>query len=63
MSPTFDPTKPLAAAPEPWESTSQPTLRDAPPYHMTDMIAAEPDLAVRILERLADEMGSAWCME
>jgi glucosamine--fructose-6-phosphate aminotransferase (isomerizing) len=59
MSPTFDPTQPLAAAPDPWESTSQPTLRDAPPYHMTDMIAAEPDLAVRILERLADPQGPA----
>ena len=56
---TFDPTAPLAAAPEPWESTSQPSRRDGPPYHLTDMIAAEPELAVRILERLSDPQGQA----
>jgi len=28
-----------------------PSRRDGPPYHMTEMIAAEPALAVRILER------------
>ena len=32
--PAFDPTTPLAPAPEPWASTSQPSLRDGPPYHM-----------------------------
>ena len=51
---TFDPTAPLDPAPDPWESTSQPSHRDGPPYHLTDMIAAEPELAVRILGRLAD---------
>jgi glucosamine--fructose-6-phosphate aminotransferase (isomerizing) len=56
---TFDPSQPLAAAPDPWESTSQPSLRDGPPYHMTDMIAAEPDLAARILDRLSDPQDSA----
>ena len=55
----FDPTAPLEPAPDPWESTSQPSRRDGPPYHMTEMIAAEPDLAVRILDRLADPQGPA----
>ena len=59
MSATFDPTAPLAPTPEPWVSTSQPSRRDGPPYHMTEMIAAEPDLAVRILARLADAQGPA----
>src|SRR6187401_1134153 len=49
----FDPTAPLAAPPDPWESTSTPSTRSGPPYHMTDMIAAEPYLARRIVERLA----------
>ena len=56
---TFDPTAPLDAAPDPWDSSSQPSLRDGPPYHMTEMIAAEPDLAVRILDRLVDPQGPA----
>jgi glutamine---fructose-6-phosphate transaminase (isomerizing) len=56
---TFDPTVPLDPAPEPWESTTQPSRRDGPPYHLTDMIAVEPELAVRILGRLADPQGPA----
>jgi fructoselysine-6-P-deglycase FrlB-like protein len=56
---TFDPTAQLEPAPDPWVSTSQPSWRDGPPYHMTDMIAAEPDVAVRILARLADAQGPA----
>jgi glucosamine--fructose-6-phosphate aminotransferase (isomerizing) len=48
---TFDPTAPLPGPPDPWASTSQPTRRDGPPFHMTDMIEAEPALAVRILAR------------
>jgi glutamine---fructose-6-phosphate transaminase (isomerizing) len=55
----FDPTAPLAPAPDPWASTSQPSLRDGPPYHMTEMIAAEPYLARRIVDRLADPQGPA----
>ena len=51
--PAFDPTAPLAGPPDPWESTSTPSRRAGPPYHMTDMIAAEPALAARIVERLA----------
>ena len=55
----FDPTAPLAGPPEPWESTSTPSTRSGPPYHMTDMIAAEPALARRIVERLAPPDSSA----
>ena len=55
----FDPTAPLAGPPEPWESTSTPSTRSGPPYHMTDMIAAEPALARRIVERLAEPEGAA----
>jgi fructoselysine-6-P-deglycase FrlB-like protein len=49
----FDPDAPLAGATDPWDYAPTPTLRAAPPYHMTDMIAAEPPLARRIIERLA----------
>ncbi len=55
----FDPTSPLAGAPDPWAYGAQPSLRDGPPFHMTDMIAAEPSIARRILDRLADPHGSA----
>jgi glucosamine--fructose-6-phosphate aminotransferase (isomerizing) len=48
----FDPTAPLPAPPEPWAASDQPSRRAGPPYHMTDMIAAEPHLARRILARL-----------
>ena len=56
---TFDPTVELAPAPSPWASTSRPSLRDGPPYHMTEMIAAEPHVARRIVDRLADPQGGA----
>jgi fructoselysine-6-P-deglycase FrlB-like protein len=56
---TFDPTAPLAAAPDPWDEMPQPSARSGPPWHMTDMIAAEPSLAERILERLSDPSGPA----
>jgi fructoselysine-6-P-deglycase FrlB-like protein len=55
----FDPTAPLQGAPDPWDYTGQPMDRDGPPYHMTEMIAAEPALAGRILARLADPSGAA----
>jgi glucosamine--fructose-6-phosphate aminotransferase (isomerizing) len=55
----FDPTAPLPGPPDPWTSTSIPERRDGPPYHMTDMIEAEPWLARRLLERLAAPTGSA----
>jgi glutamine---fructose-6-phosphate transaminase (isomerizing) len=51
MDITFDPTAPLPGAPDPWASTSAPSQRPGPPFHMTEMIEAEPSLAARILER------------
>ena len=56
---TFDPRVPLDAAPDPWDELPPPSLRSGPPWHMTDMIAAEPFLAERILERLDDPQGPA----
>lgn len=44
---------PLPGPPDPWSSTDMPPRRDGPPYHMTDMIRAEPGLARRLLTRLA----------
>jgi glucosamine--fructose-6-phosphate aminotransferase (isomerizing) len=44
----FDPTQPLAGPPDPWEGTDTPSQRSGPPFHMTDMIAAEPWIAERI---------------
>jgi fructoselysine-6-P-deglycase FrlB-like protein len=55
----FDPRLPLAAAPDPWEELPKPSVRAGPPFHMTDMIAAEPFLAERLLEALADPQGPA----
>jgi glucosamine--fructose-6-phosphate aminotransferase (isomerizing) len=51
--PTFDPSVPLAGPPDPWDYSPTPSSRPGPPYHMTDMIAAEPALAGRLLRRLA----------
>ncbi|HXI79569.1 MAG TPA: SIS domain-containing protein [Verrucomicrobiae bacterium] len=56
---TFDPKAPLAGAPEPWQETQQPSSRSGPPFHMTEMIAAEPYVAERILARFADPQGPA----
>src|SRR5436305_11452956 len=56
---TFDPREPLAPAPDPWEEMPEPSIRSGPPWHMTEMIAAEPFLAERLLDRLADpEFGA-----
>ncbi len=55
----FDPQAPLAAAPDPWDELPTPSTRSGPPWHMTDMIAAEPLLAERILDRLGDPAGPA----
>ncbi len=49
----FDPTAPLPGPPDPWASTDRPTTRSGPPFHMTEMIEAEPALAARILARNA----------
>ncbi|HET7472952.1 MAG TPA: SIS domain-containing protein [Candidatus Limnocylindrales bacterium] len=56
---TFDPREPLAAAPSPWAELPTPSVRSRPPFHMTDMIAAEPFLAERLLDRLADPESGA----
>jgi fructoselysine-6-P-deglycase FrlB-like protein len=50
---TFDDDSALPGPPEPWASTDMPSRRDGPPYHMTDMIRAEPGLARRLVARLA----------
>ena len=55
----FDPQEPLAGAPDPWDFCPQPSVREGPPYHMTEMIAAEPFIARRILDRLSDPHGPA----
>src|SRR5438132_13847850 len=51
----FDPEGPLPGAPEPWAASSMPLLRPAPPYLMTEMIAAEPALAARLAQRVAHD--------
>ncbi|MEX1172035.1 MAG: hypothetical protein WEG56_05410 [Chloroflexota bacterium] len=55
----FDPTAPLSGPPDPWASTDMPSRRDGPPFHMTDMIQAEPALAARILARHASSGSGA----
>jgi fructoselysine-6-P-deglycase FrlB-like protein len=54
-----DPDRPLGGAPDPWVGSEMPPRRVAPPFHMTEMIEAEPALAGRLLERLADPAGPA----
>jgi len=54
-----DPNAPLSDAPEPWTGSSTPSARSGPPWHMTEMIEAEPALARRILERHATSDGEA----
>ncbi|MDP9483393.1 MAG: hypothetical protein M3P84_09245, partial [Chloroflexota bacterium] len=49
----FDPSAPLPGPPDPWASTDRPSTRGGPPFHMTEMIAAEPALAMRIISRHA----------
>lgn len=43
---------PLPGPPDPWAPTELPPERPGPPYLMTEMIEAEPDLARRLLTRL-----------
>jgi len=47
-----DPSAPLPPAPDPWAGSEMPSHRDGPPFHMTDMIAAEPAMGARILRSL-----------
>jgi glutamine---fructose-6-phosphate transaminase (isomerizing) len=53
--PAFDPEAPLPGAPDPWTGSEMPALRGGPPYAMTEMIAAEPALAERLVRRLNDD--------
>ena len=50
---------PLPGAPDPWAGSEMPSHRDGPPFHMTEMIEAEPALAARLLTRLAEATGGA----
>ena len=54
-----DPDLPLPGPPEPWAGSEMPSRRDGPPFHMTEMIEAEPALAGRLLGRLAEPTGGA----
>jgi len=56
---SFDPREPLAPAPSPWDELPTPSIRSGPPFHMTEMIAAEPFVAERLLDRLADPESGA----
>jgi glucosamine--fructose-6-phosphate aminotransferase (isomerizing) len=56
---SFDPSGRLPGPPDPWAYASAPSWRDGPPYHLTDMIAAEPGVARRIIERLTDDSSVA----
>jgi glutamine---fructose-6-phosphate transaminase (isomerizing) len=47
-----DPTAPLPTAPNPWTGSDMPSHRDGPPFHMTEMIEAEPAMAARVLRKL-----------
>jgi len=55
----FDPNAQLTGPPDPWVYASTPSWRDGPPYHLTDMIAAEPALARRLIARLAGDEATA----
>ncbi|MBI3749179.1 MAG: hypothetical protein HY262_10100 [Chloroflexi bacterium] len=55
----FDPTAALPGPPDPWTYTGQPSHRPGPPYHMTEMIEAEPALAGRFLRRDPAATGAA----
>ena len=59
MNVAFDPDAPLPGPPDPWQNTSMPSVRSGPPYHMTEMIEAEPGVARRLLTSLADRTGPA----
>ncbi|MCV0403053.1 MAG: SIS domain-containing protein [Chloroflexi bacterium] len=45
----------LPGAPDPWAPSEMPAFRSKPPYRMTEMIAAEPALAERLLGRLRSQ--------
>ena len=49
------PSQPLPGAPDPWAPSSIPTFRSRPPYVMSEMIAAEPAVAERLVRRLGKD--------
>lgn len=51
---------PLPGPPEPWAPSQMPAFRSRPPYVVTQMIAAEPALAERLMRRLGtdDSIGA-----
>jgi fructoselysine-6-P-deglycase FrlB-like protein len=51
------PNQPLPGAPEPWASSSMPPFRARPPFVMSEMIAAEPAVAERLVRRLAKDVA------
>ncbi len=67
LPPAFDPSVPahpdpeavLSGPPAPWGFLPQPLRRDGPPWWMTEMIAAEPALAARLLRRLGVVLRSS----
>ena len=46
---------PLPDAPDPWAPSEMPAFRSRPPYAMTEMIAAEPAMAERLMHRVAGD--------
>jgi glutamine---fructose-6-phosphate transaminase (isomerizing) len=54
-----DPSVPLPPAPEPWAGSEMPSHRDVPPFHMTEMIEAQPAMAARILRGLVSPGSGA----
>lgn len=50
---------PLPGAPEPWAPSSMPPFRARPPYVMSEMIAAEPAVAERLVRHLAKDAALA----
>jgi fructoselysine-6-P-deglycase FrlB-like protein len=47
-----DRSAPLPGPPDPWKPSEMPPFRSRPPYAMTEMIAAEPAVADRLVHRL-----------
>ncbi len=54
IDPNLDPERPLPGPPDPWQGADQPVDRGGSPWFMTEMIAAEPAFAARLLTRLAE---------
>jgi glutamine---fructose-6-phosphate transaminase (isomerizing) len=50
-----DLSRPLPGAPDPWVPSEMPAFRARPPYLMSEMIAAEPALAERLVHRLGTD--------